>query len=249
MAGSSSFPQAGNGSCPPGVFGSIGVAATGNTPGGNFGGQAWTDNNGNLWLFSGSQCDSTGHDGSMNDLWMYSPTSTEWTWVAGPDVNSAVDHYVGVYGTLKQASASNTPGDRLQGATWTDTTGRFWLFGGEGPDSVTAVPLPLNDLWMFDPTSKEWTWEGGPDTVIVTGYTAGNPGVYAAQGSLNANNQPGSRYEAATWTDANGNLWMFGGEGVDSTGTAGLSLNDLWMYSISSGEWNWVCLLYTSRCV
>jgi hypothetical protein len=151
-----------------------------------------------------------------------------------------VDHYTGVYGTLKTANAANTPGDRVQGATWTDTTGKFWLFGGDGPDSVTAAPLPLNDLWMFDPASKEWTWEGGPSTVAVTGTGAGNAGTYAAEGSLNANNQPGSRYQATTWTDSNGNLWMFGGEGNDSTSTTNLSLNDLWMYSISSGEWNWV---------
>jgi N-acetylneuraminic acid mutarotase len=240
MSGSSSFPQEGSGSCAAGVFGTMGTAAAANTPGGNFGGQAWTDNSGNLWLFSGSQCDSTGHDGSLNDLWMYSPTSKEWTWVAGADVNSVDTNDVGIYGTLGQASASNTPGSRVYGATWTDATGKFWMFGGEGPDSVTAAPLPLNDLWMFNPATKEWTWEGGPDTVIVTGYTAGNPGVYEQQGSLNPNNQPGSRYQAATWTDANGNFWLFGGEGDDSTGTAGLSLNDLWMYDVAAGEWNWV---------
>jgi N-acetylneuraminic acid mutarotase len=240
MSGSSSFPQQGNGSCPPGVFGTQGVAASGNTPGGNFGGQVWTDTSGNLWLFSGSACDSGGHPGALNDLWMYSPTTKEWTWVAGIDVNTVDTNVLGVYGTLGQASASNSPGSRAEGATWTDSMGRFWLFGGEGPDSVTAAPLPLNDLWMFNPTTKEWTWEGGPDTVIVTGFTAGNPGVYAAQGSLNPNNYPGSRNQTATWTDAKGNLWMFGGQGNDSTSTANLHLNDLWMYSVSAGEWEWV---------
>jgi N-acetylneuraminic acid mutarotase len=240
MGGSSSFPSAGSGSCTAGVFGSMGIAASGNTPGGNFGGQAWTDTKGNFWLFSGSQCDSSGNPGGLNDLWMYSPITGEWTWVAGQDVISPLDQYLGVYGTLGEASGSNTPGNRIQGATWTDLSGKFWLFGGVGPDSVTSAPLPLNDLWMFSPVSQEWTWEGGPDTVAVTGLIAGNPGVYAAQGSLNPDNQPGSRAQATTWTDSKGNLWMFGGFGNDSTTADNLSLNDLWMYSIASGEWNWV---------
>jgi N-acetylneuraminic acid mutarotase len=240
MGGSSSFPSAGSGSCQAGVFGTPGVAAQGNTPGGNFGGQAWTDKNGNFWLFGGSQCDSAGTAGGLNDLWMYNPISNEWTWVAGQDVISAVNQCLGIYGTLGEASASNTPGNRIQGATWTDLSGKFWLFGGVGPDSATTAPLPLNDLWMYDPVSKEWTWLGGPNTVAITGLLAGNPGVYAAQGSLNPDNQPGSRAQATTWTDSSGNLWMFGGFGNDSTSEGNLSLNDLWMYSISFGEWNWV---------
>jgi N-acetylneuraminic acid mutarotase len=240
VGGSSSFPAAGSGSCQPGTFGTQGTAASENVPGGNYGGQAWIDKSGNFWLFSGSQCDSAGNAGGLNDLWMYNPVSNEWTWVAGQDVIAPLNQYLGVYGTMGDASASNTPGNRIQGATWTDLSGKFWLFGGVGPDSVTPAPLPLNDLWMFDPVSKEWTWVGGPDTVTITGLIAGNPGDYAAQGSLNAGNQPGSRSEATTWIDSNGNLWMFGGVGDDSTANGNLFLNDLWMYSIASGKWNWV---------
>jgi N-acetylneuraminic acid mutarotase len=239
MGGNSSFPpNTGFGGCVPGVFGVKGTASAANAPGGQAGGQTWTDKNGNFWLFSGSQCDSAGFAGNLNDLWMFNPTTNEWTWEGGS--SSPAGNYVGVYGTLKTAGASNTPGSREDAATWTDATGKFWMFGGEGPDSVTAAPLPLNDLWMFDPTTKEWTWEGGPSTAIITGSTAGNPSVYAVQGSLSPNNQPGGRYEASTWVDSSGNLWMFGGEGDDSTGAAGYSLNDLWMYSIAAGEWNWV---------
>ncbi|MGH8303824.1 MAG: kelch repeat-containing protein, partial [Steroidobacteraceae bacterium] len=40
-------------------------------------------------------------------------------------------------------------------------------------------------------------------------------------------------------TDSRGNLWLFGGLGVDSAGTSGF-LSDLWEYSISSGDWIWV---------
>jgi N-acetylneuraminic acid mutarotase len=48
---------------------------------------------------------------------------------------------------------------------------------------------------------------------------------------------PGARIYAVTWTDASGNLWLFGGSGYDSNGTAG-SLNDLWKFN--GGNWTWV---------
>ena len=41
----------------------------------------------------------------------------------------------GVYGTLGIAAAGNIPGARDSAATWTDSNGNFWLFGGEGADS------------------------------------------------------------------------------------------------------------------
>jgi hypothetical protein len=58
-------------------------------------------------------------------------------------------------------------------------------------------------------------------------------------------NQPSARQNAATWTTtatANhpaGQLWVFGGLGFDSTGTAG-SLNDLWSFDPANGQWTWV---------
>jgi hypothetical protein len=43
----------------------------------------------------------------------------------------------------------------------------------------------------------------------------------------------------ASWADQSGNLWLFGGYGVDSTNAAHEGdLNDLWQYS--NGEWIWV---------
>jgi hypothetical protein len=41
---------------------------------------------------------------------------------------------------------------------------------------------------------------------------------------------PGARQYATTWTDNNGNLWLFGGIGYDSTGAQTTMLNDLWKY-------------------
>jgi len=48
-----------------------------------------------------------------------------------------------------------------------------------------------------------------------------------------------------TGTDRSGNLWLFGGDGFDSTSKVG-QLNDLWMYDISLKEgpgWEGAALL------
>ena len=44
---------------------------------------------------------------------------------------------------------------------------------------------------------------------------------------------------AVSWTDANGNLWLFGGFGYDSIGYY-QSLNDLWEFSPTSKTWTWM---------
>jgi hypothetical protein len=43
-----------------------------------------------------------------------------------------------------------------------------------------------------------------------------------------AANVPGGRGYGVSWFDKSGNVWLFGGDGYDSTGS-GL-LNDLWRY-------------------
>ena len=38
----------------------------------------------------------------------------------------------GVYGTLGVPAAPNIPGGRTNAVSWTDNSGNFWLFGGQG---------------------------------------------------------------------------------------------------------------------
>lgn len=43
---------------------------------------------------------------------------------------------------------------------------------------------------------------------------------------------PGSRWGANSWIDKGGNLWLFGGWGLDDGTTNGNgALNDLWVYT------------------
>lgn len=200
------------------VYGTEGVAAAANQPGAAFG---WIDASGNLWAFGGYAQDSTGTVGYLNDLWEYSPSSGEWTWVNG----SATANPKGIYGAQGVAAAMNVPGARENPAYWTDATGNLWLFGGYGYDSTGALGS-LSDLWKYSPAIDMWTWVAGPDT-------ANANGVYATLGVAAAGNIPGAREASATWNDGNGNLWLFGGEihGPVSPNTP--QWNDLWKYPIN----------------
>jgi N-acetylneuraminic acid mutarotase len=146
-----------------------------------------------------------------------------WIWIDGADVVNQT----GVYGTKGTALPTNIPGARDSAASWTDSAGNFWLFGGNGYVNDSEFG-EMNDLWKY--SSGEWSW--------VSGAAATNTsGVYGAQGVASVSNSPGARSEAVSSLDASGNLWLFGGKGVDSVGGQG-DLNDLWKYS--SGQWTWV---------
>ena len=80
-----------------------------------------------------------------------------------------------------------------------------------------------------------WTFVSGGNT-----SKANQNGIYGTQGAAAAPNMPGGRQEAVGWADASGNLWLFGGEGLDSTGTANGILDDLWVYNTGTNQWTWV---------
>ena len=219
-----------------GTYGILGTAASTNMPGARQHALRWTDATGNLWLFGGLGYDSVGTNSGtayLNDLWEFSPSTGEWTWMSGSNVASQV----GTYGTMGTAANSNVPGARNAASGWVDTTGNLWLFGGIGYDSAGTEggEADLNDLWEYSTSTGEWTWTGGSDT--------GNElGTYGTQGTAAASNVPGARRGAANWTDSAGNFWLFGGNGYDSAGTDGgdTDLNDLWEYSTSTGGWTWM---------
>ncbi len=150
-----------------------------------------------------------------------------WVLLHGSEVENTSTN-LGVYGVEGQPAATNTPGPRSGSDTWVDAKGRLWVLGGYGP-----VYGYYDDLWMFDPSVNEWTWEGGPQT-------ENDAGVYGTQGQSSATSWPGARAASATWIDASGNLCLFGGDGYGASATASGLLNDLWCYSPSTGAWTWV---------
>jgi N-acetylneuraminic acid mutarotase len=236
MGGSSTVPcSAGFCTGQPGAYGALGTFAAGNIPGGRDSASSWTDSGGNFWLFGGGGYDSAGTDAPLNDLWEFNPIAREWRWMGGSDmaVSSGVGQS-GVYGTLGTPAAGNIPGGRLFTSNWEDGSGHLWLFGGNGFDA-DGVQGDLNDLWEFNPSTNEWAWLSGSST---RGSTAGRPGVYGTLGTFAAGNVPGGRVSASSWTDRDGHLWLFGGDGFDAKGVQGV-LNDLWEFDPSAREWAW----------
>ena len=205
----------------PGTYGTEGTAAPSNAPGARWGSVSWKDANGNFWFFGGTGYDSVGTCCYVNDLWQFG--NGEWTWMSGSNVGNRP----GIYGAKGTAASSNVPGARALAVSWTDTSGKFWLFSGNGYDGAGNFSQ-LNDLWKY--SNGEWTWMGGSNTI-------NQAGTYGTEGAAAPGNIPGARDGAVSWTDTSGSFWLFGGYGYDSTGTK-IELNDLWKYS--DGEWTWM---------
>ena len=242
-----------------GVYGTLGVPAAENWPGSRQNASTWTDASGNFWLFGGLGTDANKQNNWLNDLWEFSPSSGYWTWLGGAStttngVGGVAGGQPGVYGTLKIPAAGNVPGGRWGASAWTDSEGNAWLFGGFGYDSA-GITGELNDLWMLNLATREWTWMGGSSTVPLTNpsnikndigkcdpyapFTCGQPGIYGNLQAPAAANTPGGRDSAAAWTDRSGNLWLFAGEGFDSLDNWG-TLNDLWEFNPATNEWTWM---------
>lgn len=205
-----------------------GVASPLNTPGGRHYFSKWTDKDGNFWMFGGQGFAASGASTDLNDLWKYDPVTKQWTWMKG---DSSRLSQAANYGTMGTAAATNIPGGRRGGITWTDASGTLWLFGGYGA-GVTSFGF-LNDLWKYDIATNNWTWVNGPNVI-------NEVGKYGTKGTGSVNNWPGARQTAAAWVDDSGNFWLFGGQGNGAVATASRILNDLWKYNPANGEWTWV---------
>jgi hypothetical protein len=219
----------------------------GSGPGSRWGSSSWTDSSGNLWLFGGQGFDSSGglDPTLLSDLWKCTPgasadgfpigpsggtSSCPWALAGGSTVGNQKGTYPAAVG------GTGTPGGRWAALTASDAAGNLYLFGGQGLDSNGTVGL-LNDLWVFNGTT--WTWLGPSNSNVV-----GQKSIATA---------PGSRQAGVMWVDSSGNVWLFGGFGLDSAGTVGsivppnpqlasqgALLNDLWEYNAGTKQWTQV---------
>ena len=114
----------------------------------------------------------------------------EWAWMGG----SKTGNKSGVYGTLGKPAAGNIPGGRFGASSWTDSSGRFWLFGGDGLDA-DGNDRNLNDLWKYEPPTASLPVAATPtfsvaagtytstETVSVSDTTSGATIYYTLDGS------------------------------------------------------------------
>ena len=184
----------------------------------------WVDSSGNVWLFGGFGLDSAGtgtpEGATLNDLWEFK--GGQWIWISGG--NTANQN--GVLGTQTVAAAGNVPGSRWGAVGWTDASNNLWFFGGWGYGSKITQPTGfLNDIWEYQQSSGQWIWWKGTSNV-------NQNGAYLTNGIPYVNNLVGGRRGTAIWQpDAYHYVWMFGGEGYDSTSGAPPGyMNDLWTY-------------------
>jgi len=166
----------------------------------------------------------------LNDLWKFNIATGQWTWVSGGGASGNANQ-VGVYGTVLTAAPGNFPGSRWSSASWSDSNGNLWIFGGWGYASTIAKSTGfLNDVWEFHPATGEWVWWKGSNNV-------NQNGSYPTQFTPSLNvpfplNTPGGRQGPGFWQPdpVLDFVWVFGGQGFDSTSTSNDVLNDFWSY-------------------
>jgi len=177
-----------------------------------------------ILLFFINGCDLLVHVTKINkDSIMEIKNENRWTWISGNNIVSQK----GIYGLLQRASYENMPGAHAGGINWIDNSGNFYLFGGSGFDANGQIGL-LNDLWKYD--GSRWTWFSGSNFI-------NQKGLYGEINNPDGNNYPGARIGSSGCKDKEGNLIMFGGEGLDNEGNSGL-LNDLWKFD--GVNWSWI---------
>ena len=184
----------------------------------------WTDNNGIFWLYGGEA-----NFAAIDGLWKFDPATLAWTLVKGDNTPYFYYGPIGDFGTQGVAAATNTPGPRMDAASWVDKNNDLWLFGGMPYSDL------YNDLWKYSPVTNQWTWMSGSNS-------AGANSVYGTQGVAAAGNTPGARHAGVGIHTTDGKLWLFGGEGasaIPGDPRAG-DLNDLWSYDIATGEWTFM---------
>ncbi|MEO8147657.1 MAG: kelch repeat-containing protein [Bacteroidia bacterium] len=193
-----------------GIYGIMGVPDTANVPGARMAYSHWKDSAGNFWLFGGS---NNATSLKLSDMWMYNISTNLWTWMNGPSTPNDTGHY----GIQCIPQSLNLPCNRFETrACWTDTSGNFWMYGGEDHNFILR-----GDLWMFNPDSLQWTFASG-DTIA-------NPApVYGTKGVAAPLNKPGGRCGALGWYNSiNNSLYMYGGVGSGSA-----YYGDMWRYQI-----------------
>ncbi|MCK7476332.1 MAG: kelch repeat-containing protein [Candidatus Moduliflexus flocculans] len=136
-----------------GEYGTKGMPSVLNIPWARGNAVSWIDGDGKFWLFGGYTWPVLEYRWIFNDLWRFDPTTLEWTWISG----SEWPDELGYYGTKGVPDDRNIPGARAGCASWIDSDGNFWVFGGTGYHSQ-GYGVVLNDLWRFDPKTIEWTW-------------------------------------------------------------------------------------------
>lgn len=212
-----------------GNYGPIGVSSPTFLPPNREGAVGWADASGFLWLFGGQRTLSGGTTtAKLCDLWKFDIENRSWTYVKGTNETNSLC----IYPSQGSSTTTSRPGSRSLAHAWTDSAGRFWLFGGHGYTTSDAAAGNLHDLWRYDPTANRWTWLHGSKLL-------NPPAHHGVLVDPNPSSIPGGMTEGLTWTDAQGDLWLYGGTGSAADPDIG-ELSALWRYRIATNDWTWM---------
>ena len=195
-------------------YGTKGVPAPGNWPGGRWMMGSWRDANGDVGVYGGANNATTKVFG---DLWRFNVSSNLWTWMSGASTYSS--NVPIAYGPQGVPSSTAFPGSRYTTQTSADNAGNLWLYGG-----LLNFPGTLaGDVWRYNIASNMWTY------VVPTGTTT-YPTNYGTMGVGSASTHPTARNWAFSFEDNNGNMWIYGTQ----------TKCDLWKFNISTSIWTWM---------
>lgn len=175
-----------------------------------------------LYLFGGHGMQLSGGYRQLSDLWEYNPAMNQWTNISG--INTDGTQTMASYGTKGVSNASNHPPGRSRHVMW-EANGYLWVFGGLGSQGK------LNDLWKFNPVTREWTWVRGSNSTD-------QAGVYGTKGVFAPENTPGAR-DFFSMAKVNGKIYLYGGHALDANGIEKI-LGDMWVFDPVSEQWAWI---------
>ncbi len=196
-------------------------------PAARIGQSLWRTSNGKFYIFGGQDAESE----YLRDLWSWNPANGLWARInLYGGLSSTNEDYItntnSFYGKKDTADESNRPGSRYGSATWMLSDTQFVIYGGYGYDASGNISL-MNDYWLFDLSTHLMTWSAGGGNSLTADSL--RP-VYGTEGVATDSIYPGARFNASVVRDAEGRVWMFGGQGYATTGSAGIR-NDLFELS------------------
>lgn len=139
----------------------------------------------------------------------------------------------------KKIDSKHIPGKRHGSASWIGKDDCLYMFSGNSLDNIDSnnnLGIGLtNEMWKYCESEGKWTNISNAEGHTGRSYV----GEFGKESKLNL---PGARKLAATWTDLNGNLWMFGGEGLDNQKINILFhrdklLSDIWKFNVKTNSW------------
>jgi gliding motility-associated-like protein len=178
------------------VYGVQGIPSVNNEPpNSSYGAACWITSDNCLWLYGGYFCG--------NDLWRYSISTNEWTWMKGDGIWPTFSG-APLLGTKGIADATVTPGPIIETKSSYTLNNELYLFGG----GASLTGSFSNLMYKYLPTSNNWVWLSGDTTNNF------NNGIKFVE---NDSVLPCNKLSYSRWIDKNNKLIVFGGDEVKNS--------------------------------